>query len=300
MISRRRYNQRSRLYFLYFFIVVALVLGIFFREQSAQYVTLFGKPLLTNITSGIRSTVFMSQLFGSKASLIRERDTLQGQVQTLTSEMEARDAAEYFEATSTHDDRIAAAVISRPSFTPYDSLLIDKGSRDEVHEGALVLAHGFQAIGYIKKSYDSLSHVALFTTAGVESLVYVPSPRILARAIGMGGGTIRISVPQGVRIKEGDIVIYPTISRQTIGTISKIVTTPTSPDVYAYVHVDEVPFSLFAVEVTKQHFTPPTLKELEANMADATSTASVFFETPSDFKMPQYATSTNATTTPAL
>lgn len=301
MISRRRYNERSRLYFLYAFIVLALVLGIFFREQSARYVTLIGKPLLTNITSGIHSTLFVSGLFGSKASLIRERDALKEQVETLRSEQEAvRARASTTSSTLSSDERVSAAVISRPSFTPYDSLLIDKGARDGIHEGALVLAHENRAIGYVKKTYDSLSHVALFTTAGVESLVYLPSSRILAQARGMGGGTIRISVPQGMRIQEGDVVVYPTISRQSIGTISKIVTTPTSPDIYAYVHVSEVPFSLFTVDVTTRSFTPPTLQELQENMADATSTAATYFETPANFEMPHYATSTGATSTPTL
>ena len=305
MISRRQSNKRGRLVFFSFFVVFALVTGIFFRDQSSRIIASIAQPLLSHISSGFQSTEFIASLFGDKASIAHERDLLREKNAALESEKQSLIIAKTYSddvqnvLDTTKDKRIVAAVVSRPNFTPYDTLLIDRGARDGVPEGALVYANSSRAIGYIKKVYDSLSHVALFTTAGVELLVYLPESHALAHAVGMGGGLIRVSVPQGVRIKTGDIVTYPTITPSIIGTVSKIVTTPTNPDVYAFLTVDTVPFSLFVVSVDTRSFTMPSRAELEKNMNGATTTAKNFFAPPSGFEIPGY-TTTAPTTTPSL
>ena len=291
MISHRRSNSRSRYVFLLLFLGVALVLGFVFRNQTITTISIVGKPILKSAFSVIHSTSFTTSLFGSKADLIKERDGLLERNKVLESESEERDLKEMYSEdierifTGSSDDKITASVLSRPNFTPYDSLLLDKGSNDGVTNGALLFGTKKRVIGFVARTYETLSHAVLFSTAGVESVVYIPKARVLVRAIGVGGGVMRLSIPQGIEVSEGIEVSYPTLSPSPIGKITRIVKTETSPDIFGYVTLSDSPFDLFVVNIGTSNFTSPSIAELEKNMEQATSTAKAYFEVPDGFKI---------------
>jgi cell shape-determining protein MreC len=302
MISRRRYNTTGRWIFFSLFVVVVIVFGMWFREQSSEIVGKFGRPLLMSTTRALHSTVFIGSLFGNTATLVRERDSLRDRAAMLESENTMlKVASNYDDAiqkviNTEHSEDVVASIISRPNFTPYDSLLIDKGTRDGVRDGAVVYRDGNTAVGFIRHAYESLSHVVLFSTAGVETLVYLPATNILVQALGMGGGTIRLTIPQGVVVHEGDIATYPTLSPSPIGRIQSISTTPTNPDAFAFITLPDIPFSMFAVRVSARSYEAPDATLIEKNMRDATTTATTYFTIPSGILPPKDVATTSTTT----
>lgn len=132
-------------------------------------------------------------------------------------------------------ERIVAGVLTRPPFVPYDALLVDRGSRDGIREGAIVYGGGDQAIGRIARVFPESALVTLFSTPGVEVTAYVLGPQVYTTARGQGGGIIRISVPQGVPLTVSDVVILPTLEAGLLGEVIHVESTPTQPEQYGYI-----------------------------------------------------------------
>ncbi|MCA9325485.1 hypothetical protein KDA23_05490, partial [Candidatus Saccharibacteria bacterium] len=139
---------------------------------------------------------------------LRDRNELIAAQRELERELAARDGSEYainqllveneelralLGTAST--SRIGAGVIGRPTELPYDTILIDRGSRDGVVENAPVFAGAEQTIGFIGRVYPHTAVVVLATTPGISSTVYIYGPNIYTVAEGMGGGIIRVHVP---------------------------------------------------------------------------------------------------------
>lgn len=299
--SRRRSNSRGRYIFLSLFLGVALILGFVFRDVTVGLIAIVGKPVLSSALSLVRSTSFTASLFGSKADIVRERDALKERNKELESQKEESELLSLYGVDvqkaliGNKDTRIIASVLSRPNFTPYDSFLLDKGKENGVQEGALLFGTENRVIGYIARAYNTLSHAVLFSTAGVESVVYIPESHVLVRAVGAGGGVMRLSIPQGIDVREGLLVSYPTLSPSPIGKITRVVKTETSPDIFGYVTLSDSPFNLFIVSISTGTYITPSVTELEKNMEHATTTARGFFEVPDGFKI-SVSTSTASTT----
>jgi hypothetical protein len=140
--------------------------------------------------------------------------------------------------SATTSPRIAAGVIGRPSMLPYDVLLIDRGSDAGVREDAPVFAEGDQVIGFVARVFDDTAVVVLATTPGYQSTAYIYGPNIYTTAVGQGGGSLRVAVPQGINLSEGDLVVIPSLSRGVYGSISVVDTEPSRPEQYGYVSMD--------------------------------------------------------------
>lgn len=136
---------------------------------------------------------------------------------------------------SDQENRIAAGVIGRPTALPYDVIMIDKGSDDGVGVDTPVYSGAHTVIGFIVAAYPNSALVALISTPGFTSTVYVYGPNIYTTAVGQGGGVTRIHVPQGVPLSTGDVVIIPSLSSGIYGTISAIDSVPERPEQYGYV-----------------------------------------------------------------
>lgn len=147
------------------------------------------------------------------------------------------------------EKRIAAGVIGRPTNLPYDVLVIDKGSADGIMKDAPVFVGLHQAIGTVIAVYERSSIVALITTPGWRSTVYIYGPNIYTTALGQGGGVARVHVPQGIELTEGDVVIVPSLSGGIYGAVRAVDSLPSRPEQYGYVSIDVPINSLHFVSV---------------------------------------------------
>ncbi len=226
------------------------------RAFSFTVLALVAVFLLQNLFGGFFSNSVMSllsiktHLANSSATLpvfIRDRIDLLKQLQNLKTSVDAQSGyattidqltAENSELRNllgdVPSDRIAAGVIARPPSVPYDVLVLDRGSDDGIVEGALVYHSANFAIGYIERVFTTSAMVVLFSSPHTESTVYVYGPDVYARAYGEGGGVIRISVPQGVSITKGNVVILPMLLSGTLGTIHEVTSIPTQPEQHAF------------------------------------------------------------------
>lgn len=137
-----------------------------------------------------------------------------------------------------YSTRVTAGVIGRPTVTPYDVIVLDKGESDGVVQFAPVYLGVDQAIGYVAEVYKSTSVVTLATTPGFESTVYIIGPNIYTTAKGIGGGVLQVSVPQGIPLSVNDLVVLPAFNSGVYGSIDVVNSISTEPEQRGYVTLD--------------------------------------------------------------
>ncbi len=178
----------------------------------------------------------------TKASLVAEVESLRAQIATsggtqlsinqLTEEnMQLRGMANAAPA----EKRLVARVLARPSQLPYDLLQIGRGSKDGVVIGAPVYTGVDSVVGIVVYVTENYSFVDLFTSPGFESTAFIFGPNVFSPIEGMGGGVARVRLPQGVSIKEGQMVILPGVSSGVYGEIIRVENEPTQPEQYGYI-----------------------------------------------------------------
>jgi cell shape-determining protein MreC len=166
------------------------------------------------------------------------------------------------------DARVLARVIGRPGTLPYDMVMLDRGSEHGITLYAPVFLGADQVIGFVSKVQNRTALVTLVTTAGFTSSAYVIGPNIYTFAEGMGGGILRVRVPQGIMLRTNDMVLLPAIDSGIYGVISHIETSATQPEQYGFVTTNIPVQSLYYVSVGKEGIVPHSFSEAELLVAD--------------------------------
>jgi len=225
---------------------------------------------------------WVSQSSGSLPYYLRDRAVLLQEIQDLKDSNAAQSGERFtIELLSkeneqlrsllgdTQEGRIVAGVIGRPNKLPYDVLVLDKGTQDGIVEGAPVFIGTQSVIGIVQKAFQKSSVVELITSPGFTASVYIIGPDIYTTATGVGGGQLRVGVPQGVALKEGSLVIVPSASTGVYGKISVIDSVPTQPEQYGYVS-PEIPLSsLHLVSVGDAPLEPISFEEAQRIVSEA-------------------------------
>jgi len=227
---------------------------------------------------------WISESSASLPFFLRDRSALEAQMHRLEQELvgtlddqstiaglEAENQALRSLHNATATDRVLAGVIARPNQTPYDVLILDRGSDHGIVPQAPVFAASTTVIGYTTRVFAQTSIVELITSPQVRTSVYVYGPNIYTNAEGIGGGVLRVGVPQGIPLSEGDVVVVPSVELGIFGRITTIESEPTSPEQFGYV-TTEVPIqSLRLVTVSTEPITEVSFEQARSQVADTVS-----------------------------
>lgn len=171
----------------------------------------------------------ISQMFTSKSSLISENELLKNQIleknilllKAKEIEKENDKLREMFGRVNTQK-LLLGYVLQKPNHSPYDTLLLDIGSREGVSVGKLVVAYGEVPIGRVAEVYEKVSVVRMFSSPLQEIPVQIGDTKIESVAVGIGGGNFRMLLPKDTPISEGDIVTLSGFDNRILGTVEKI------------------------------------------------------------------------------
>ena len=129
-----------------------------------------------------------------------------------------------------------SAVLKRPPLAPYDELIIDIGTYQNVAVGDLVYASGNVLVGRVADTLSDTSKVNLLSSTNTTYDVLIGDSNtssknhsVPAVAHGLGGGQFSVQVPRDVVTNIGDIVTVPSINNKTIGIVGGVITDPTQP-----------------------------------------------------------------------
>lgn len=156
-------------------------------------------------------------------------------------------------------ERLLARVIARPNELPYDMLMIDRGTENGVTLHSPVFLGRDQLIGVVSDVRSKTALVTLVTTAGFTSTAYVIGPNIYTYAEGMGGGILRVRIPQGIPLNVDDLVVLPSVSVTGVfGSVAEVVTSPTQPEQYGFVTLSSPLQGIQYVSVGAEAIVPQT------------------------------------------
>ncbi len=239
-VSLRSSKTRARIRAL--LVLGAIVVTLFYVKSILSAVAVVITAPFYALTSYIEhSSATVPTFIRDREVLLDEKRALEAQLAgqqgmelTLTQTLKENEELRTL-LGATREERIAAGVVARPPYTPYDTLILDQGSAVGVQEHAPVFLGSGLAVGYVRSTTDESALVTLFSSPGVETSVYIFGPDIFAHAYGVGGGVVRIDIPQGIALTQGDLVILPSLDSGVLGTIDAVESTPTGPEQHAFV-----------------------------------------------------------------
>ena len=144
-----------------------------------------------------------------------------------------------------------SAILSKPNRSPYDTLIIDAGTKQGLKVNNLVFASGNVPIGRVAEIYANSAKVILFSNSGEKTQVIVGEKNVFMEIVGRGGGNFEMILPKDLILSKGNQVVLPGIVPYVVATVEKMISDPRDPFVKALlvspVNVQELKF----VEVQK-------------------------------------------------
>ncbi len=147
--------------------------------------------------------------------------------------------------------RILAGVVLRPPATPYDSLVIDAGSAEEVAVGDAVSAGGTTLIGTVSEVSIHTARVALYSSPGTQYQAFL-NGTVPLTIEGQGGGSMTARVPSGTVVSVGDIAEVPGIMGGLAAKVRAVERNESESFLTLYFTLPADIFGLRYVEVWKQ------------------------------------------------
>jgi rod shape-determining protein MreC len=216
--------------------VSLLVLVVFLFSLHLVFPHLYGTILYPVTSLFWKSGTFIgdtvshyAEIASSKKSLIIENENLRRDMTSFTSSLLMLDSLRKENETlrsllgrSTSGRMVLATVLSRPPFSPYDSLIIDAGTAEGVALGDKVYASTDVLLGDIVEVYPHTSKVDLFSSPGRVFPVLVGPSAIQVEAEGRGGGNFRVTLPVEVDVAKGDPVRFAQSKSNVVGVVEEI------------------------------------------------------------------------------
>lgn len=207
----------------------------------------------TVLSAGVGNT---GAFFGDKAMLIEERDALRLENAALkaasaSSEARIRDLEQLLGDRTDAEAGVLAGVLARPPVSPYDMLIIDRGTNQGIQEGDRVFGPGGMPMGVIESVSRDSARALLYSTPGKETESWIGEARIPVTLMGEGSGALSAIVAREAGIVEGDLVYAPGPGARAVGTVIAVDNNPSSPRSRVDIRPLQNPFSLTWVTVTR-------------------------------------------------
>jgi rod shape-determining protein MreC len=192
--------------FLFIILVIFFLLIIFFapaRNVVVKFFVAVSRPLL-NLNKKDDEVSVLKNRVAELESKILLLEPLKKENEELKTIMSNAPAEKKY---------ILGAIISRPPQSPYDVLIIDAGSDNEVKQGMKATAFSNILLGYVTDVFPKASKIKLVSFPGEETNALVESvslgTKISVLAIGRGGGDMEIKIPSSLEVHAGDRIMAP-------------------------------------------------------------------------------------------
>lgn len=257
MMIVHRDNRNKKRNIVLVLVTIGVVYGLFFSPLKTFFAGAAHTAAVPLWKAGdvMANTFKPLSFFTSRREVYLENKDLKNQVDVLNAKLVDRtlllEENKRLKALLGREDessKVLGVVLSRPSRTPYDTLIVDVGEKHGVSKGDRVVLESV-LLGEVTEAYYASSKVTLFSTAGNSINVIVGTEGIPAEAVGKGGGVYEITLPRESEVYVGDTVYLSNLEPLVLGTVTKINEDPN--DAFETIHVVSVinPFTISFVEV---------------------------------------------------
>ncbi len=221
--------------------VVLFLILFFFRSNIwngfSNVSAVVFRPVLVsghNIGNKFKS---VGAYFAFKSSLSLQNQNLQSKLDEANARMAnydtlVADDASMKEILNRKDTKLnmtLANILSKPSQSEYDTLVVDAGSNQAVKVGDLVFALGNVPIGRVSNVYNSSAKIILFTNSGEKTQAIVSSKNVFMELDGRGGGNFEMILPKDFVLQKGDQVVMPGINSYLLAITQSVISDPRDP-----------------------------------------------------------------------
>ena len=203
-------------------------------------------------TAGVEK---VTTFFADKEALSQERDRLVNENSGLVNEnralrARASDLTALLGTRLEGTSDILAGVLARPPISPYDVLVLDRGTEHGVASGALVFGNGGVPLGTIAATTNTTSRALLYSAPGRKTSAWIGTTRIPVTLVGEGSGAFSLLVPREVLVLVGDEVYVAGPGLLPIGMVSAVQTDPSATQARVRIRPIANPFSITWVTVS--------------------------------------------------
>lgn len=172
--------------------------------------------------------------FTSKDTLTREQTRLQAENDALKAQnavlvARTHDLAKLLGTRTEVNASILAGVLARPPVSPYDVLVIDRGTGEGVASGAHVFGNGGTPLGTVGVASEHSSRVLLYSAPGRETTAWVGEARVPVTLMGQGSGAFTARVARDAVVVVGDQVYVEGPGALPVGSITEVQSDPSAP-----------------------------------------------------------------------
>ncbi len=124
---------------------------------------------------------------------------------------------------------VLAHVMTLPNRSFYNTVLLDGGNAEGIHESMVAYAFNSIAIGTVSSVTAHTATVQLYSATGRQTTGSVIGSDVAVTLFGRGGGEYEVQLPRDVPLDVGAAVSMQSVNVATLATIEKIVTDPRDP-----------------------------------------------------------------------
>lgn len=198
----------------------------------------FATPLFSLGSAATGGVAGFFASFGDAAAQAARIAELEREVRALNNEnlVLVTTLADVTQAMGEGTTGVVAGVIARPPLTPYDMLIIGKGTNDSITSNALVTGEGGVPLGTVSTATARTAQVLLYSAPGRATEGWVGTTRLPITLMGKGGGAFGTEVSRDAAIVAGDLVYLPGPGALPVGRVKEVATDPSSPS--ATLHIE--------------------------------------------------------------
>lgn len=214
-----------------FFALLIILFFIFLQNGLLSKLNPFFSNIVTPIWQAENFlSDFISINVSSKKDLYKQNILLKEEIEKKNTELtfvksleeENKNLKEILGRIPPNYNFVLSSILAKPNQTPYDTLIIDRGSKDGILIDNLVFAKGDILIGEIDSVESNISRVLMYSAPGnILQVVYGNTGRYF-NAKGLGNGSFEVDVTRDVEVFIGDMFFYPGLDSTPVGIVKKV------------------------------------------------------------------------------
>ena len=213
---------------------IALLFVIPMTRRAVRYSTVVAITPVVYVTHSIENKFSdIIENFRSKNALLQENKNLSDQIVNLNANYanygellrENQELKQVMNRASS-TNLILAIVLSKPPTSPYDTIIIDGGTKVGMDVGQTVYVNGDVPIGTIDQVFLDSALVDLYSSPSDKMDARLEPEDIDVTLFGHGGGDFLVSVPHDLTVATSTVVVSKEINPHVLGVLQKAISDP--------------------------------------------------------------------------
>lgn len=236
--DKKQIAGKKRLIRNFIFLIIFLVLaslGIF--ASTSPLVHYIGRPIWKTKTAIVSNLENVGYVVRTKSSVYKENENLLNENRDLKSSMidyqilkdENIALKETLGRKPINKNLILSNILTKPNYSPYDTITIDIGSDSGLSVGDVVYSNALLPLGEVGAVYTNTSLVTLYTNPGQVTEAMIEGTNTSVELVGRGGGNFEMSIPVDLPFTKGALVYLPNLETQIIAVMQDVISLPNDP-----------------------------------------------------------------------